>query len=273
MSARSRYYLVNLGLPLLLALGVFLAFDLTHLDRLLSDRLYDPATGEFLLQHDRLFEKVTHKWARILPNLTGTLAIVGALLSWVWAAVAARREARLMRVLMHGRLASVLQWCARHRRDFLYMVVAFAISTTVIHYFKSHTSVYCPVETTLYGGTHLHSLWFENFQPWVRPGEGRCWPGGHASSAFSLFVLYFIARRYRWRWSRVVFWGVVVLGMIYGTTRVLQGWHFMSHTLWAGLFVWLSTWFTALLFYGRAALQAPVQRASTAASPFRNVTP
>jgi len=52
----------------------------------------------------------------------------------------------------------------------------------VIHYLKSHTSVYCPVET--------------------------------------------------------------------------QGCHYMSHTFWAGIFVWLTTWVTALFFYGRVALQA-----------------
>jgi membrane-associated PAP2 superfamily phosphatase len=219
------------------------------------------------LQHDRLFEKITHKWARILPNLTGTLAIFGALLSCIAPLLAGRLPPWL------ARLATVLRWCTRHRRDFFYMIVAFAISTAVIHYFKSHTSVYCPVETTLYGGTQLHSLWFENFEPWTRPGAGRCWPGGHASSAFSLFVLYFIARRYRWRWSRVVFWGVVVLGMVYGTTRVLQGWHFMSHTLWAGLFVWFSTWLSAVLFYGRAALQAPVLQKPIVHSPLRSVTP
>ncbi len=267
MSARARYYLLNLGLPLLLVLGVFLAFDLTHLDRMVSDRLYDPAVAMFPLQHDRLFEKITHKWARTLPNLAGTLAIAGALLSFAGPLLAGRQQPWL------ARLITGLQWCARHRRDFFYMIVAFAISTAVIHYFKSHTSVYCPVETTLYGGTQLHSLWFENFEPWTRPGAGRCWPGGHASSAFSLFVFYFIARRYRWRWSRVVFWGVVVLGMIYGTTRVLQGWHFMSHTLWAGLFVWFSTWLTALLFYGRAALQAPFLHTPIAHSPLRKATP
>ena len=267
MSARARYYLLNLGLPLLLVLGVLLAFDLTHLDRMISDRLYDPAVAMFPLQHDRLFEKITHKWARILPNLTGTLAIVGALLSFTGPLLAGRQPPWLARPF------TGLQWCVRHRRDFFYMIVAFALSTAVIHYFKSHTSVYCPVETTLYGGKQLHSLWFENFEAWTRPGAGRCWPGGHASSAFSLFVFYFIARRYRWQWSRVVFWGVVVLGMIYGTTRVLQGWHFMSHTLWAGLFVWFSTWLTALLFYGRAALQAPLLQTPIAHSPLRNATP
>lgn len=48
---------------------------------------------------------------------------------------------------------------------------------------------------------------------------------------------------------------IVLLGLVYGTTRVLQGWHFMSHTLWAGIFVWLTTWLTALFCYGRPALQ------------------
>lgn len=48
---------------------------------------------------------------------------------------------------------------------------------------------------------------------------------------------------------------IVLLGLIYGTTRVLQGWHFMSYMLWAGIFVWLTTWLTALCCYGRPALQ------------------
>jgi membrane-associated PAP2 superfamily phosphatase len=53
-------------------------------------------------------------------------------------------------------------------------------------------------------------------------------------------------------------YGALALGFVYGTTRVLQGWHYMSHTFWAGIFVWLSCWLMALLFYGRAALEQPV---------------
>jgi hypothetical protein len=34
----------------------------------------------------------------------------------------------------------------------------------------------------------------------------------------------------------------------------------MSHTFWAGIFVWLSCWLMALLFYGRAALEQPVSK-------------
>jgi len=39
---------------------------------------------------------------------------------------------------------------------------------------------------------------------------------------------------------------------------VLQGWHYMSHTFWAGIFVWLACLLTALAFYGRARLEQPV---------------
>jgi membrane-associated PAP2 superfamily phosphatase len=53
-------------------------------------------------------------------------------------------------------------------------------------------------------------------------------------------------------------YGALTLGFIYGTTRVFQGWHYMSHTFWAGIFVWLSCGSMALLFYGRAALEQPL---------------
>ena len=74
LSARAAFYRNNLLLPLLLAAIVFVAFDLTELDRWISNLLIDPATGQFPLLHDQWFEKVTHKWPRVLPNWTGELA-------------------------------------------------------------------------------------------------------------------------------------------------------------------------------------------------------
>jgi membrane-associated PAP2 superfamily phosphatase len=77
-----------------------------------------------------------------------------------------------------------------------------------------------------------------------------------------MLALYFVARRYRWRYSKAILYGSLTLGFIYGTTRVLQGWHYMSHTFWAGIFVWLACLLTALAFYGRARLEQPVLKAS-----------
>ncbi|MDN7141600.1 phosphatase PAP2 family protein [Pseudomonas sp. JQ170] len=260
VGSRKANYLVNLGIPLLLATLVFLLFDLTSLDRLISNLVLDPATGQFPLLHDQWFEKVTHKWPRILPNWTGEAAIIGSLLSCIWPLLAKRPGIARSRFLEASRIAPLLRFTAAHRRDFLFVVVAFALCTTVIHYLKSHTSVYCPVETTLYGGAHVRTEWYEQFSWFSKAGDGRCWPGGHASSGFTLLALYFVARRYRWHHARTLLVTILVLGFVYGTTRVLQGWHYMSHTFWAGLFVWLTTWITALFFYGRQALQAPVSR-------------
>jgi membrane-associated PAP2 superfamily phosphatase len=87
-----------------------------------------------------------------------------------------------------------------------------------------------------------------------------------------MLALYFVARRYRWRYSKAVLYGSLALGFVYGTTRVLQGWHYMSHTFWAGIVVWLACLLTALAFYGRTRLETPVIEArslSTEPTPSR----
>ncbi|MFK0091848.1 phosphatase PAP2 family protein [Pseudomonas sp. NPDC090592] len=257
MPGRATFYRNNLLLPLLLAAIVFVVFDLTELDRWISNLLLDPATGQFPLLHNQWFEKVTHKWPRILPDWIGELAVIGSLLSFIWPRLANRPKLGVTRLLEKARIAPVLRFTTRHRRDLLFVVVEFALSTTVIHYLKSHTSVYCPVETTLYGGQQARVEWFENFSWWSKAGDGRCWPGGHASSGFTLLALYFVARRHRWVHARKLLVAILLVGFVYGTTRLLQGWHYTSHTFWAGIFVWLSSWVTAMFFYGRSALQAP----------------
>lgn len=270
---KNRFYLMNVGIPLLLAALVFVVFDLTELDVTLSNLLYDPVTQVFPFQHDRLFENLTHRWPRIIPDWTGELAIIGAVLSFVWPRLKADKHQRLIATLERLRIARALKFLARHRRDFIFVVVAFAITTGMVHYFKSHTSVYCPVETTLYGGTQEKKEWFENFNLLHEAGKGRCWPGGHASSGFTLLALYFVARRYRWRHARKLLGWVMLLGMVYGTTRVLQGWHFMSHTFWSGILVWLTMLLTALFFYGRPALQASLEPGNDRLNPLPTSTP
>ena len=105
LSARSAFYCRNAGLPLLLALMTFLIFDLSSLDRLFSNLFYDPIAGVFPIGESHLFEKITHKWARILPNWTGELAIVGALLSFIWPCLDKYRESRLPRRIVRSRWA------------------------------------------------------------------------------------------------------------------------------------------------------------------------
>lgn len=234
----------SLSISMLLAVLTFLAFDLTDLDQAISNLFYDPATQTFVFEHNLLFERITHQWARAIPGLFTSAAIVALLLAGAWRLLNRRPDNRVLRLTRKTRLAAVLEWSHRHARESLYFLFAFALSATAVHYLKSHTSVYCPVETTLYGGKQQHYLWFANFSLFDKAGPGRCWPGGHASGAFSLMALYFIARRYQWQHARKVLITTLALGLVFGTTRVLQGWHYLSHTFWAGLVVW---WCCALM--------------------------
>lgn len=260
---KSRFYAYNLGIPLVCAAVVFLMFDMTNIDIAFSNLLFDPLSQTFPIDKIHFFEKLTHKWARIIPNWTAEIALIGALLSLIWPGVNPHERPRLGAFLERSRVAPVLRFAADHGRDFFFVVIAFALCTGVIHFLKSHTSVYCPIETTLYGGKMPHIEWYSNFQLLHEAGSGRCWPGGHASGGFTMLALYFVARRHQWRFSNAILWGSLLLGLVYGTTRVLQGWHYMSHTFWAGIFVWLTCLLTALAFYGRARLDLPVRAKST----------
>lgn len=259
--SRSSFYLTNLGIPLFLAALIFCVFDLTNLDVWISNQMYDPVTQSFVLQHDHAFEKLTHKLPRILPDTTGEVSVIGMILSFLWPLLQRFTGGRRVNWMEGTRLAPALRWFSAHRRDFVFLVVVIALTTGMVHYFKSHTSVWCPVETTLYGGIHEKREWFENFSLLHEAGEGRCWPGGHASSGFTLLALYFVARAYAWRFTRSLFIFVMILGLVYGSTRVPQGWHFVSHTFWSGVLVWLTMFGTALMFYGRARLSQPIKRA------------
>ena len=268
----ARFYLINFGIPLLLVVAVFCAFDLTNLDIAFSNLFYGPVAHVFPLDSSQAVEYFTHKLPRIIPDWTGQLAIIGTLLSFLWPRLKHDKHAAVIAVLQRLWIAPVLKFCARHRRDLLFVVVAFAVSTGVTHFFKSHTGIYCPIETTLYGGKHPKLEWFQNLSLLHDAGTGRCWPGGHASGGFTVCALYFVARRYRWRHARRLLAGILLLGFVYGTTRVFQGWHYMSHTFWAGIFVWLATLLTALAFYGRKELDQPDIARPPAVSHEPNVT-
>lgn len=69
--------------------------------------------------------------------------------------------------------------------------------------------------------------------------------------------------------SSAIWWDSLLLGVIYGTTRILQGWQYMSHTFWAEIFVWLACLLTALALYGRARLALPVRCKSATPATLR----
>src|SRR5476649_2030032 len=104
-SSPYRFYWVNFGIPLACAAVVFLLFDMTKIDIAFSNLLFDPVTKTFPIDQIHFFEKLTHKWARIIPNWTAEIALIGALLSLVWPLVNPQKRPRLGAFLERSRVA------------------------------------------------------------------------------------------------------------------------------------------------------------------------
>ncbi|WP_448178343.1 hypothetical protein, partial [Serratia marcescens] len=85
----------NLGIPLVCAAVVFLMFDMNNIDIAFSNLLFDPLSQTFPIDKIHFFEKLTHKWARIIPNWTAEIALIGALLSLIWPGINPHERPRL----------------------------------------------------------------------------------------------------------------------------------------------------------------------------------
>lgn len=209
----SRYFdfRLALGIPLML-MALLLLFDPSKLDFALAELFYEPGQG-FIGRHSFWLEDILHDRAKQAVIVLGVMAIIGFVLS-----------------LLPTRLRTV-------RRPLGYLVLALALSTAIVTPLKALTGVHCPWSLSEFGGTETHTALLSERAPTDKPG--RCWPGGHASSGFSLLALFFALRDQRPRAARIALAVALGLGLVFSLGRMMQGAHFLSHNLWTLLFDWL----------------------------------
>lgn len=120
------------------------------------------------------------------------------------------------------------------------IVVGITLSLITISTLKSFSLSSCPWELQSFGGQAVYvSHWL-----WGSPdgGSGRCFPGGHVSSA-----LAFLGLALPWLGSdsaprrktgQRILLVVLLMGALLGMTQTLRGAHYPSHTLWTGFICW-----------------------------------
>ncbi len=190
-------------------------WDLGGLD-LAVMRLIGTTTG-FPLQHMWVLERVLHEGVR--QASTGLFLLIV-----VWAVWPARwNTARL----------SAMNLPRRERWAVLSLVVLSLIAVNLI---KNASLTSCPWDLRTFGGPAVYvSHWSWGL---ADGGTGRCFPGGHASSAFAFLGLCLPwlmppagtqrRRSVGMRWLLAV----MVLGAVAGTVQTVRGAHYPSHTLW-----------------------------------------
>ncbi|MNZ33116.1 PAP2 superfamily protein [compost metagenome] len=211
MPSRPLNYWWALAVPLGL-MALLLTVEPVSLDLTLANWMYQPDSG-FIGRHSWFLENVLHDRAKQLIILLGVLALAASLAGLIYK-----------------------PW--RHlSRPLGYLVLSMGIAASVVTPLKMLTAVQCPWDLTQFGGKETYSSLLSPRPPTDHPG--RCWPGGHASSGFVLFALYFALRDRKPKLAHRAFWLAFGLGCLFSLSRMAQGAHFLSHNVWTALLDWL----------------------------------
>ena len=131
-------------------------------------------------------------------------------------------------------LAAAMTW-----RGLPWRVRGWWLATTLacvlfISLLKAASSTSCPWSLAEFGGV---ARYVSHWQFGVTDGGGgRCFPSGHAASAFALLPgAYALAGATARRWLAAV----LLAGALLGMAQVMRGAHYASHVLWTGWWCWL----------------------------------
>jgi len=196
-------------------LACTLLWDLSGAD-LAVMHFFGSAQG-FALTHQWLLERVLHDGVR-------QLATVFYLLLWVWALWPPRWSPAGWRVLQLP------------RRERVAVVLLVALALLAVNLIKNQSQTSCPWDLQAFGGRASYVSHWNLGQS--DGGSGRCFPGGHASSAFGFLALCLpwlqppgAEVRHRAVGQR---WLLAILftGLVAGAVQTVRGAHYPSHTLW-----------------------------------------
>lgn len=211
-------------------IGFALVVRLSGLDQVVSDACFSIEQHAFPARASEMLEIVGHKSAKSI-----------LLATWF--------------VLLGGTIAAHFDPATRPWRRVLWAtVIGMALGPAVVSLLKSVTAFPCPWDLSRYAG-----FVEDSGRIFVLPAQaGRCFPAGHSAGGFSLFAFYFGLRAIdRLPAARRALVVALIVGTAFSYIRVIQGAHFVSHTLWAAGIDWLA----AALPFCLSAGQAPVEPA------------
>jgi len=199
-------------LPLIAFVILAAALELTRVDAWLATRLFEWEGGAWALRPDPFVRDVLHDGAKRVIGVVYALIVMGCAASfWV---------TRLR----------------RYRWGLVYLVATMAASTLSIAVLKGVTHVHCPWSIAGYGGQHPYLPSLQAIA--ARAPSGRCFPSGHAGSAYAFVSSYFLCRLYAPRWRWLALGCALIVGTTLGAAQQLRGAHFVSHDVWALAICW-----------------------------------
>ncbi len=212
LDSSRRWLLAQGALLILSAWLLYWVFEGSDLDRQLARALFDQELGLFPLRRNWFIEAVMHKAAK---QVTYVLVAASLYLCWQgW-------KGRLTWLPPRNALLATIG------------MVAIPLATSTA---KLLTARYCPWDLSEFGGYAPYLGLFEPAPAGLKAGQ--CFPAGHASTGF-LWIVWAVALRTAGRRAaRLALLLGLIAGSVLGTARMLQGAHFLSHTLWTLWLAW-----------------------------------
>lgn len=171
------------------------------------------STGHFPLKNNWYLVEINHKLVKHI--IIGFYVCV--LIAWIASFKSAKLKA--------------------YRWQLGYLFWVSILSTAVVGLLKAHSAHACPWSMT--EQTALGYVW--DFSA----TKGHCFPGGHASTGFSLISGFFVFRKSHPKIAYLFLCLGLVLGFIMGWGQMMRGAHFLSHNLWTG---WVIFAFNLVLY-------------------------
>ena len=161
-------------------------------------------------------------WAKNIIHSTGgrVVRILGGLLV-------------LVLVFSFG-IGSLKRW----RRPASFVVLSVALGAGAVGVLKEVTNVDCPWSLAEFGGQQPYVQLFAD-RPDSLP-RARCFPGGHSSSGFALFAVYFLWRGRNRRAARWALGTAMLVGGVFSFGQEARGAHFLSHDVWSAALLWFA---------------------------------
>lgn len=205
---------------------MLLLFRATEIDLCCQDPLYSAATRSWAIPKSAPLPRLLlYKAPKYLLILFGI---------WLLASATVPSRAPVRRFLSQ-----------RPRRELLYLLVCLGLFPASIASLKQISGIRCPSALSRYGGEYPYRHLFTRGAT-AAERRGNCFPAGHASGGFALLGLCYVARTRRGQWAALALTLSVGWGM--GLYQMLNGSHFLSHTVVTMWLAWIFALAAALLF-------------------------
>lgn len=202
-----------------LALCIVIALEqYTNLDLVIQRLLYNETSHTWYIsqdEHKRIYTLYFYKGLKSIFIGTGVCLLVALLFFW-----------KRCSIQMRGAIIEYL--------------LALIFVPLCIASLKKITNTYCPNQLTIFDGMIPYVRLLESYPITANAINGRCFPAGHATVGFFLFIVYFCT--FTLQKQRFRFYGVLlgcIVGGIAGFYQMVRGEHFLSHTLVTMILAWL----------------------------------